>query len=155
MAAIRFMTAGDIDALLKLAAETPEAPDWDRAAYEYTLVGNDEQATFRAAWVAVNGADLLGFAVARLIGEICELESIVVARSTRRKGIGKALLDGVIGWALAAGARKIQLEVRAANESAIAFYAHAGFLTEGLRPGYYRNPDEDAVLMGKPLFSGD
>jgi [ribosomal protein S18]-alanine N-acetyltransferase len=155
MAVIRLITGDDIDALLKLAAETPEAPHWDRAAYENILARTDEQATPRAAWVSFDGADLLGFTVSRMAGDICELESIVVAQSARRKGIGKALLEHLVDWALTAGARKIELEVRAGNESAIAFYANAGFVVEGLRRGYYRDPDEDATLMGKLLFSDD
>jgi [ribosomal protein S18]-alanine N-acetyltransferase len=155
MASLRAMASGYIEAVLKLAAETPEAPHWDRSAYERISPPWSEDPPSRAAWVAVNGPDLLGFAVAQLVAGVCELEFIVVAGASRRKGIGRSLLETVIDWSLASGAQKLQLEVRAGNESAIAFYESAGFIREGLRHRYYRDPEEDAVLMGKRLYSDD
>jgi [ribosomal protein S18]-alanine N-acetyltransferase len=151
MVDVRAMAAEDIGAILKLAAETPEAPHWDRSAYELILSPDNEKRASRAAWVALNGSDLLGFTVVHLVAEVCELESIVVAKSARRKGVGKSLLNAVTDWSLASGARKLELEVRAGNEPAIAFYESAGLGREGLRIGYYRDPQEDAVLMGKRL----
>jgi [ribosomal protein S18]-alanine N-acetyltransferase len=154
MLAIRTLIASDVDAVLKLEARTPEAPHWNRVDYERILASHDEKAS-RAAWIAAEGSDLIGFVVGHLIAGVCEVESIVVASFARRLGIGKSLLDTLAGWALASGAQKLELEVRAGNRSAIAFYENAGFSREGLRPSYYRDPEEDAVLMGKPLYSGD
>ena len=39
------------------------------------------------------------------------------------------------------------LEVRASNHAAIALYEKAGFKTEGIRPGFYENPADDAAIM--------
>ncbi len=155
MASLRAMISGDIDAVLKLAAETPEAPHWDRAAYERIVSSVGGNSTPRAAWVVVSGPDLLGFAVAQLVAGVCELEFIVVTSAARQKGVGRSLLETVTDWSLAGGAQKLQLEVRAGNNSALAFYQRAGFLREGLRRRYYRDPEEDAVLMGKRLYSDD
>lgn len=155
MLVIRAMTSGDIDAVLKLAAIIPETPQWDRTAYERMFVSDHEQAASRAAWVALNGLDLLGFAVAHLVSGICEIESIAVAESARRKGIGRSLLNAVIQWSRASGAQKLELEVRVGNESAIASYEGVGLRREGLRRRYYQDPEEDAVLMGKRLYSDD
>lgn len=155
MVAVRAMVAGDIDAVLKLESATPEAPHWVRAVYGQIVAPGTGNPAPRAAWVAVNGLDLLGFAVARLVSGVCELESIVVAKSARRKGIGVALLSEVSGWAVGSEAQKLELEVRAGNASAIPFYESAGFLREGVRPGYYRDPEEDGVLMGRLLYSDD
>jgi len=49
----------------------------------------------------------------------------------------------------------MELEVRAGNETAVRFYERAGMVREGARRGYYRDPDEDALLMGKSLYSDD
>src|ERR1700756_3550686 len=155
MVSIRAMEAEDIDAILKLAAETPEAPQWDRTAYERILGPENSSPSSRTAWAAVSGPDLLGFAVDHLVADVCELESIVVAKSARRKGIGKALLKAVGSWSLASGARKLELEVRAGNVPAIEFYESTGLLREGLRRKYYCDPEEDAVLMGRHLYSDD
>jgi [ribosomal protein S18]-alanine N-acetyltransferase len=153
MIAIRAMTVDDVDRVRCLEERTPEAPHWDRKAYEQFLAtgtGNLRS----AAWVA-DGSELVGFVMARLIVDVCELESIVVAEDLRGRGIGGALLKTTLGWAAAQGAKKMELEVRAGNETAIRFYERAGMVREGVRRGYYRDPDEDALLMGKSLYSGD
>ena len=155
MIVVRPMAAEYLEAVLSLEVATPEAPHWGRVAYERVLSADSKTAGRRAAWVALDGHELQGFAAAHLIVDVCELELIVVAESARRQGIGTILLDAVMTWALASRARKLDLEVRAGNESAICFYLKAGMLREGLRRGYYRNPEEDAILMGKSLYSGD
>ncbi len=153
MIAIREMAVDDLDRVLGLEARTPEAPHWNRAAYERSLVAVDTKDVRYAAWVAMFGHDLMGFAVARLVLDACELESIVIAASARRKGIGKALLTVVSSWAFASGAVRLELEVRAGNQNAIGFYENSGLIKEGARRSYYREPNEDAVLMGKGLDS--
>jgi len=154
MIAIRAMTAGDVDYVMSLEARMPEAPHWARSAYERFLA-SDTSNTRSAAWVAEDGSGLVGFVMARLVVDVCELESIGVAASSRRRRTGRALLETVSTWATAQGARKMELEVRASNENAIRFYEKAGLAREGVRRGYYRDPDGDAVLMGTSLYSRD
>ena len=155
MIVIRTMTADDLDRVLSIETPTPEAPHWDRAAYESFLLPTGSEDVRQAAWVAMDTQDspqqLKGFAAARLVFEICELESIVVVENTRRRGLGKALLNAVSQWAIDHGGVRMELEVRAGNETAICFYEKAGLLREGVRRGYYSRPEEDAVLMGKSL----
>jgi len=43
------------------------------------------------------------------------------------------------------------LEVRAGNHAALALYEKAGFARRGLRRNYYRDPADDALIMGKTL----
>jgi ribosomal-protein-alanine N-acetyltransferase len=43
--------------------------------------------------------------------------------------------------------RALELEVRAGSGGAIALYAGLGFVVAGRRAGYYREPEEDALLM--------
>ena len=49
--------------------------------------------------------------------------------------------------AIARGATAVTLEVRASNEAAQALYRRFGFLPVGTRKGYYRHPDEDALVL--------
>jgi [ribosomal protein S18]-alanine N-acetyltransferase len=148
---IRPFAAADVDQVLQLETPTPEAPHWERSAYESFLVPPEMKNVRHAAWVAFEGAGLVGFAAARLIVDICDLESIIVAENERGKGIGRALLDTITSWAIKQGGERMELEVRAGNARAIRFYTKAGLTREGLREGYYRHPPEDAVLMGKAL----
>lgn len=93
----------------------------------------------------------MGYIAGRMAVDVCELEAIAVSGTARRGGIGKALLDALAAWARTKPALQVQLEVRAGNDSAINFYCNAGFHRDGVRPGYYQRPDEDAVLMSLPL----
>jgi [ribosomal protein S18]-alanine N-acetyltransferase len=155
MLIVRRITSYDIDSIMMLQSETPEAPHWDRTDYERIVALIDESTTSRVAWVALDGTELFGFVVAHLVANFCELESIVVAKSARRTGIGRVLFNEVINWSTASAAQKIELEVRNGNDSALAFYESAGFVREGFRPRYYRGPEDDAILMGKRLYSDD
>lgn len=65
----------------------------------------------------------------------------------RRKGIGKLLLKMALNDARAEGARRAFLEVRESNSAAQAMYEGFGFKVTGRRPRYYRDNDEDAILM--------
>ncbi|MBQ9517266.1 MAG: ribosomal protein S18-alanine N-acetyltransferase [Eubacterium sp.] len=61
----------------------------------------------------------------------------------RRQGIAKALIER----ALQNDMEFLTLEVRESNNAAILLYKSFGFEQVGVRPHFYRNPDENAVLM--------
>ncbi len=101
--------------------------------------------------VAELGGEVVGFAVLRLVGEPGardgELESIVVAAGWRGRGLGALLLSESARQAKNLGAIRLDLEVRGSNAAALRLYRGAGFLETGRRRAYYRDPEEDAVLM--------
>ncbi len=143
--AIRPMTAEDVERVLEIAASSPQAPHWQPAAYLTAL--DAEAAPRRIALVAEREDELAGFAVASMVGEQAELESIAVAAKARRQGVARALL-GVLAVELRRlGAEELLLEVRASNQPALELYAGCGFEAVAVRPGYYADPPEDAVLM--------
>lgn len=74
---------------------------------------------------------------------------LMVALDARRQGVGTALLQAAVDWALAAGVRKLELHVFPWNEAAIALYDRFGFEREGFRKEHYRRGGEyaDAILM--------
>lgn len=148
---IRPMTVGDLDQVLAIAESLPEAPRWSRSAY---LKAIDLKATPRRIALVAAGAGpspILGFVVASVIGQQAELETIAVAKPRQRGGLGQKLLQALIGDLKAMSANEVLLEVRSSNHSAINLYLSAGFLHAGLRPKYYSDPVEDAVLMRLPL----
>jgi ribosomal-protein-alanine N-acetyltransferase len=149
MIEIRAMAADDIVRVIDLERQTLEAPHWDRAVYEnFSAEANEPGAVRRAAWVATETDELVGFAAVQLILDVCDLESIFVDESRRGQGVGRALFEAAKAWTKDHRAGRMQLEVRSGNLAAIRFYEQAGLRREGIRPGYYRAPDEDAVLMG-------
>lgn len=146
---IRPMAESDLEAVIALAESTPGAPHWPSGEYPKILA--QVQTGKGAAFVALVDRQLIGFAVGRLIVDIGQIESIVVDSAFRRRGIGVALLEAVLGWAREHGVRRIELEVRESNTAAIALYKANGFEQEGVRRSYYSAPAEDALLMSLSL----
>jgi RimJ/RimL family protein N-acetyltransferase len=74
---------------------------------------------------------------------------LMVAITSRRRGIGRALLRQAVEWAREGGVRKLELHVFPHNEPAIALYEEFGFRREGYRRDHYRRGREfvDAILM--------
>jgi ribosomal-protein-alanine N-acetyltransferase len=148
---IRRMTAADLDRVLAVANNLPEAPRWTRTAWLSAINSQFEleSAPRRSALVAEGpqSRSILGFAVASLLPPQAELETIAIVPESRRLGLGYRIFHVLAAELLAAGASELVLEVRASNRPALAFYGALGFAKTGLRPSYYADPIEDAVLM--------
>ncbi len=148
---IRHMAASDLDRVLAIAGNLPQAPHWPQSAYLNAI--NPDSTPRRITLVAASPhpGSILGFAVASLLPPQAELESIAVAPESHRLGLGESLFQALAAELKAAGADELVLEVRASNQPALAFYQSLGFARTGLRPAYYADPIEDAVLMSLPL----
>ena len=83
-------------------------------------------------------AEPVGFAIAAAADDEAEILSIGVPPRHRRKGVGSALLRGVVETARGMGAATVFLEVAADNAPAAALYRGFGFRQVGLRRNYYR-----------------
>ena len=94
-----------------------------------------------------HGGPLAGYLVAWYVMDEGELANLAVVPSARRKGIGSSLLDAMFADADARGIRQIYLEVRESNDAARQLYAARGFEAIGRRKGYYRSPEEDALIL--------
>ena len=90
---------------------------------------------------------IAGFAGFWMMADEAHLISIAVCEECRRQGIGELLLISVIDLAAELNARMVTLEVRVSNEDAQSLYGKYGFHQVGLRPGYYTDNREDALLM--------
>jgi len=90
--------------------------------------------------LARRGDEPAGFALSRGILDEAELLLLAVAPPMRRRGVGGALLRGVIAEAQGRGLSRLHLEVRAGN-GAIGLYLANGFAKTGERPAYYRGTD--------------
>lgn len=95
-----------------------------------------------------------GFALGRVSADEAELLTLAVAPATRRKGLGRALLQAFERTARARGATRALLEVAADNAAACGLYLGAGYAEVGRRPGYYRTPAgqrRDALIYARDL----
>lgn len=150
---IRPLDGSDLEQILAIAETIEEAPRWSPAQYEELLPVEGplpgETRRSRIALVAGNAraGEMLGFVFASLVPPEAELESIVVAPNAQRQGIGQRLLARLVAELRAARIRELHLEVRASNRTALAFYLAQRFRQSGVRPRYYTDPEEDAILM--------
>lgn len=87
----------------------------------------------------------VGFVLWRTIAGEAEILTIGVLPPWRRSGIGGRLLDSAMAQARLDHAETMFLEAAAGNKAALALYAARGFVTMGVRKGYYGA--EDAVTM--------
>jgi ribosomal-protein-alanine acetyltransferase len=147
MSQIRPLTAAAIDAVLAVAAESPEAASWNRATYE-SILANPATACCR---VAEAEDQIVGFACFRIVDREAELLNLAVLASFRRRGIGSRLLAQVLEEAGQRGAARIFLEVRDSNAEALRLYQRHGFERTGRRAGYYTNPSADALVLSRLL----
>jgi len=151
----RRMIATDLDRVLTIAENLPQAPHWPRSAY-LTAIDSQFEPESTSRCIALVAADpqpgsILGFAVSSLLPPQAELETIAVAPKSQRQGLGQLLFRALAAKLKAAGASELLLEVRASNHPALAFYRALGFVETGLRAVYYADPIEDAILMRLPL----
>ena len=138
----------DVPAILALERACVEAPQWGEAFWRGGFPGD---AALRAVFVAEVDERVCGYSVASSAADIAELESVAVSESARRSGLGLALCERVMQWARERGAKSMQLEVRESNVAALSLYQQLGFVEQGKRPKYYKEPVEDAVLMAAKL----
>ena len=149
---IRPMQATDIEAVTAIDRISFSLP-WPERAYQYEL--NDNPASL--LWVAeINPSEgerrVAGLVVAWLILDEAHIATLAVHPDFRRNGIGESLLLTVLEDAFLKGASQAMLEVRASNSAAINLYRRFGFEIAGRRLSYYRDNNEDAVLMNLGLL---
>ena len=74
------------------------------------------------------------------------ITNVAVHPAYRRRGVATALLEQLEKYAESHDMSRITLEVRASNDKAIALYKKMGYKKEGVRPGFYDSPKEDALI---------
>lgn len=146
---INRLTINDIDAILTIERASFSLP-WSKDSYRFELTQNP----LSYYWGCFDDHRLVGFIGFWLIIDEAHVANVAVDREYRRRGIGELLLRYAFAAAQAKGAKGITLEVRESNQAAINLYHKLGFVEAGLRPHYYSDNDEAAIIMWKQ-FAGD
>ena len=100
-------------------------------------------------FTATEGDRVVAYFLGRLIPPEGELYRVAVSPDKRQRGVGYRLLDYAYKTSTGRGLESLFLEVRSENVPAIKLYEAYGFKRIGLRRGYYKNPDDDAIIMLK------
>lgn len=143
--------AEDLELVIELEESSFDPREqWSEQTWAAEIHGHD-----RRVWVVRSGAgDLLGVISCRLSGDTADLHRVVVASSERRRGVGTALVRHALADCRRAGVRRLLLEVRADNSSALELYRGLGFVEIDRRPGYYGR-GSDALVMRRKLEDDD
>ena len=103
-----------------------------------------------ALWlVAVESGRVAGYVGSQTVCGETDMMNVAVTAEFRRKGIAEKLVLALVEALKAIGSHCLTLEVRASNTPAQALYEKLGFTQIGLRPRYYQNPREDALILRK------
>ena len=100
--------------------------------------------------VAVSDERIAGYLVCSRYDIVWHVMNVAVEPDRRREGIATALLDELFSRADEPG-EQYTLEVRTSNDAAIALYERFGFQSAGVRPGYYHDNKEDALIMWRTV----
>ncbi len=93
--------------------------------------------------------EVMGYACWWEVADECHITNFAVSPDHRRKGVGGFLLERILEDARAGGLLRATLEVRLGNAAAIALYEKWGFTAAAMRPRYYPDNREDALVMWK------
>jgi ribosomal-protein-alanine N-acetyltransferase len=139
---IRSMTVEDIPQVLEIESLCFTVP-WSREAFEMEI----EKNKFARYIVAEVDGRITGYGGMWFIIDEAHVTNIAVHPEYRGKGYGNLIVDAMVKIADAQGIYQMTLEVRASNHVAQNLYGKFGFESCGVRPKYYADNDEDAVIM--------
>jgi [ribosomal protein S18]-alanine N-acetyltransferase len=92
-------------------------------------------------------APVAGYASFWLVFDELHINNVAVSPELRGRGLGTALMEHILRQGELIGGRSATLEVRRSNEDALRLYQRLGFRITGIRPRYYTNPVEDALIL--------
>jgi [ribosomal protein S18]-alanine N-acetyltransferase len=138
---IRPMTAADIDAVLPIEQASSSQP-WTAGMFRDEI----DQPDARVYVVAEIDDAVVGFGGLMLAYDEGHITNIAVAPTMRRSGLATRLLLNLTRAAIAKSMKSMTLEVRVSNSAARELYARFGYVPAGIRPKYYADNNEDALI---------
>lgn len=137
------MTQDDIKDIAQIERECFSEP-WSEKGLESEITNSSAR-----FFVAKILDYTLGYIGMHIVLDECYIANIAVKTEARHKGVGSALLSYVDSTAKKQGCAFISLEVRVSNLAAIALYKKHGYVSQGERKNFYKNPTENAIIMTK------
>ncbi|MDO4773151.1 MAG: ribosomal protein S18-alanine N-acetyltransferase [Bacillota bacterium] len=139
---VRLAEMKDVDGIHSVEQDS-FSDAWSKESFE-NEIGENETAHYFVAEIEGN---LVGYMGYWQILDQAHITNVAVLPAFRRRGIAKELLSKVIETAKGAGILSFTLECRVSNAPAIALYESLGFKAWGIRPKYYLDNREDAIIM--------
>ncbi|HEX2054029.1 MAG TPA: ribosomal protein S18-alanine N-acetyltransferase [Actinomycetota bacterium] len=128
--------------VMKIEAQVYPRP-WSSALFLQEIVRRAD----RVYLVARYDSTVVGYGGLITSGLEAHITTIAVDPAYHRSGVGTMLMIGLLDAAISRGGKTLSLEVRRSNFAAQSMYEKFGFRPVGLRPGYYVETGEDAIVM--------
>jgi ribosomal-protein-alanine N-acetyltransferase len=143
----RRMRLEDVEAVYAIDVLCFALP-WSERAYRYEVHDNPSARTWVAEAVDASGrAQVVGMIVLWIILDEAHVATLATHPDFHRRQVARRLLARGLIDAAEWGATLAYLEVRRTNKAAQELYLKFGFEVTGVRPRYYVDNQEDALLM--------
>lgn len=139
---IRGIKEEDIDDIVEIEKEAFSTP-WSKESF-ITEIRDNLLAKYLVAEIDER---VVGYGGIWLILNEGHVTNIAVRESHKGKGIGNMIVEGLICYCISQGIENMTLEVRKSNYIAQNLYKKYGFMEYGIRPKYYSDNNEDAIIM--------
>lgn len=117
-------------------------------AHPWTREGIEEGFdNFTHYFVAETQGEILGYCGIQCLSGEGYITNVATLPTHRGRGIASAIIRGLLTFSRQEALEFVTLEVRESNIPAIKLYEKMGFQIVGKRPRFYRDPQEDALLM--------
>jgi ribosomal-protein-alanine N-acetyltransferase len=140
------MTAEDLPAVMELEKASFKTP-WSTELLRRELDHDWSTILLVEEARPEGGRELLGLAIFWLVHDELHVLNVATAPKHRRRGVGRVVMEEALALARARNCSLATLEVRRSNEPAIQLYKSLGFRPVGIRPNYYVDEGEDAIVM--------
>lgn len=147
---VREMEEKDLDRIMEIEKDCFSTP-WSRESF---LIEITENMLAKYIVAEIEGLVIGYGGIWMIIGE-GHITNIAVESKYRKMGVGKKLLEGLIEISKKMFVTSMTLEVRESNIIAQNLYKQYGFVKHGIRPKYYADDGEDAIVMWKNLEEGE
>ncbi len=143
---LRRMEEGDLSAVLAIERLSYPNP-WSEMTFRGEI--HNKPVSFPYVIVHKDREKVIGYIIFWIIKERAQINNIALHPDFRRMGVAEAVLRQILDYMRKAGVEMVTLEVRPSNTAARSLYRKLGFELLWIREGYYHDPPEDALILGK------
>ncbi|RQD71025.1 MAG: ribosomal-protein-alanine N-acetyltransferase [Tindallia sp. MSAO_Bac2] len=148
-AVIRPMKVEDIPGIIDIEVQCFPTP-WTHHAFRMEL--RNKLAVYQVADI---NKKIAAYGGMWLIMDEAHITNVAVHPKFQGQGLGRKIMEALMEEARQRHMQRMTLEVRKSNETALGLYKSMDFLVSGIRPGYYHDNGEDAIIMWKNLIGSD
>jgi len=153
---IRHMRTEDATAVLPIEVQSFGMHHWSADAFE-NEVGNPLGRYYVLEGTMAPEAEpvVLGYCGFWAVLDEAHVTTVAIDPTYRGQALGELLLQHMLQRAQSLSIKWMTLEVRLSNHAAQNLYTKYQFETQGVRPRYYQDNQEDAVIMTTPNINDD